>query len=80
MLEENVPLHDQPGLTDSQRFPDLERTGPSLRGLDNINHDCPWQPGRSRRVLYLGYAPLLLSLACEYSISSVSAHGYTCAD
>ncbi|KHE87567.1 hypothetical protein GE21DRAFT_1323046 [Neurospora crassa] len=64
MLEENVPLQDQPGLTDSRRFPDLERTGPSLRGLENINHDCPWQPGRSRRVLYLGYAPLLLSLAC----------------
>ncbi|KAK3487070.1 hypothetical protein B0T13DRAFT_491899 [Neurospora crassa] len=64
MQEENVPLQDQPGLTDSRRFPDLERTGPSLRGLENINHDCPWQPGRSRRVQYLGYAPLLLSLAC----------------
>ncbi|EGO56764.1 hypothetical protein NEUTE1DRAFT_45681 [Neurospora tetrasperma FGSC 2508] len=64
MLEENVPLHDQPGLTDSRRYPDLERTGSSLRGLGNINHDCPWQPGRSRRILYLGYAPLLLSLAC----------------
>ncbi|KAK3490539.1 uncharacterized protein B0T23DRAFT_405376 [Neurospora hispaniola] len=64
MLEENVPLHDQPGRTDSRRYSDLERIGSSPRGLDTINHDCPWQPGRSRRILYLGYAPLLLSLAC----------------
>lgn len=78
MLDENVPVHDQPGLTDSRRYSDLERTGSSPRGLDTINHDCPWQPGRSRRTLYLGYAPLLLSLACKYIISSVFV--YTCAN
>ncbi|KAK1779427.1 hypothetical protein QBC45DRAFT_450958 [Copromyces sp. CBS 386.78] len=64
ILEENVPLHDQVGRTDSRSYSKLRGNSASLEELDRDNHEYPWRPGGFRRFPYLGYIPLFLSMAC----------------
>ncbi|KAK3953909.1 hypothetical protein QBC32DRAFT_337808 [Pseudoneurospora amorphoporcata] len=64
ILEENVPLHDQVGRTDSRSYSKLRGNSASLEELDSDNHEYPWRPGGFRHFPYLGYISLFLSMAC----------------
>lgn len=73
MLDEKAPLRDQPGRTSFRPYSELGRHGTSPEALANANHEYPWRPGGFRRFPYLGYIPLILSIACKCSVRRCSS-------